>query len=258
MGNLNKSNKIQVAKAAFLITIPILMAFLFIGIAYGMMMESKGYNVFWSVLSCFVIYSGSGQFLVADLMTTGVQLINVITLSFFISVRHMAYGLSMIVPFEKISKVKRFYMIYALGDEAFSYYCSNRFPTNVNKEECMFFVGLFIQLYWIFGTAVGGLFGSLIKFNTTGIDFVLTTLIVTIFLDQWLSTSEHIPAATGILVSIVCLFIFGNVNFVLPSIVVIICILLYFRKRLTIEVSDAELRELEESKKEECNNASGC
>ena len=223
------------AKAAFLMTIPILVGFLFIGIAYGLLLASKGYNALWAILNCVVIFSGSGQFLVAELLAPGVSLLNVVVLSFFISVRHIAYGLSMLVPFAEISRGKRWFMIYTLGDEAFSYHCSNQFPPDVDKKLCMFFTALFIQLYWIVGAGIGGLCGSVIHINTEGIDFVMTALFVVIFLDQWKGAKSHIPAVTGVLVSIICLLIFGKNSFILPAMAVIMAVLMLCRKKLTFE-----------------------
>lgn len=224
-------------QAAVMMTIPMMVGFLLIGMAYGLLMASKGYGPLWSIFNCVVIFSGSGQFLVADLLAPGVNLLNVVVLSFFISIRHVAYGLSMLEPFRKISRGKRWYMIFVLGDEAFSYYCSNQFPPEVDKKQCMFYIGLLLQVYWIIGAALGGVCGNAIQINTEGVDFVMTALFITIFLDQWQASQTHIPALVGIGASIICLLIFGSASFVLPSMVAIMVLLLFMRKRLGKEMN---------------------
>lgn len=233
-----KSCRKKAAKAAVMMTIPMMVGFLLIGIAYGLMMASKGYGPLWSILNCVVIFSGAGQFLVADLLVPGVSLINVVVLSFFISVRHVAYGLSMLAPFREISRGKRWYMIFVLGDEAFSYYCSNQFPPDVDKKQCMFYIALLLQIYWIVGAGLGGLCGNAIQINTEGVDFVMTALFVTIFLDQWKASRSHTPAVAGVLISVVCLAVFGSDSFVLPAMVAIMVVLLACRKRLGKEMDE--------------------
>ena len=78
------------------------------------------------------------------------------------------------------------------------------------------------------GCTLGAVVGSLVKFNTEGIDFVLTALFVTVFVEQWLGTKKHSPALIGVFSSVLCLVIFGADNFLIPSMLLIallLCIL---------------------------------
>ena len=50
----------------------------------------------------------------------------------------------------------------------------------------MFSVTLLNHFYWFSGATLGGIFGSLIHFNTEGLEFVMTAMFVVIFLEQWL------------------------------------------------------------------------
>lgn len=241
MAEVWESNK-KAMKAAFVLSIPVLIGYVFIGLAFGMMLASRGYNFFWAMLTCIVIYSGSSQFLVADLLAPGVKLINVAVLSFFISVRHVVYGLSMLKPFQQYHGLKKLYMIYSLSDETFSLHCAKDFPEDVDKGQCMFFISLFNQLYWVIGSGLGGICGDMLHINTEGIDFVMTALFLVIFIDQWREAKTHFPAITGVACSILCVVIFGPSNFILPAMILIVLLLTLARKRIEPVLAKGEER----------------
>lgn len=131
----------------------------------------------------------------------------------------------------KDAGIRKTYMIFALTDETYSLVCD----TNQDTNYC-FFVSLLNQFYWILGTVIGSVMGSKISFNTKGIDFALTALFLTVFIEQWIKNKNHFPAVTGVFISIICLIIFGQSNFLIPSMFIIATILLLnMRKEQTLD-----------------------
>jgi len=112
-----------------------------------------------------------------------------------------------------------------LTDETFSLLCSVEVPKEVDKNWFYLFIALLNQSYWITGSAIGGVIGSLFTFNTKGIDFVMTALFIVIFLNQWESNPNHRPALIGICAAIICLLIFGPQNFIIPAMITILLVL---------------------------------
>ena len=102
----------------------------------------------------------------------------------------------------------------------------------------MFFVTLLNQIYWVTGSTIGGIVGSLLNFKADGISFVMTAMFVVIFLDQWLKERNHISSLIGIFVSVICLLGFGKDAFMLPTMAVIVLLLFLFRKKLDDSVPD--------------------
>lgn len=96
----------------------------------------------------------------------------------------------------------------------------------------MFFVILLNHFYWFSGATLGGIFGSLVHFNTKGLDFVMTAMFVVIFMDQWLKEKNHTSAILGGGLSLVCLIIFGADNFIIPAMVSIVAALTLMPKPL--------------------------
>lgn len=221
--------KTKAFKAAIPLTIPVLTGYLFIGMAFGILSTSNGYNIGWILLMSTTIFAGSMQFVAIDLLTSSFNIISVIFMTLMINARHLFYGLSMLDKFKDMGN-KKTYMIFALTDETFSLLCGVDAPEGVNKNWFYFFIAILNHSYWILGSVLGGVLGSVIKFNTQGIEFVMTALFVVIFLDQWDKNKNHVPALIGIVGSLICLIIFGPGNFILPSMLVIAVALALFKK----------------------------
>ncbi len=222
--------KIKALKAAFPYTIPIFTGFVFVGIAYGILMNSKGYGVGWSVLMSLIVYAGSSQYLGVTFLTSVFNPIYAFLMTLMLNARYLFYGISMFEKLQDVGKMK-YYLIYGLCDETFSIVCSTDLPEGVNHKWFMFFITVLNHFYWVFGTAIGGILGSVIPFNTKGLDFVLTALFVVIFVEQWKSQKDHKPAIIGVLSSIICIMILGRNNFIIPAMVVILSVLSMLRKK---------------------------
>lgn len=216
-------------KAAFPHTLPIFTGFILLGMGYGILMKDKGYGAFWSILASFIIFAGSAQYLAITFLTFSFNPIYAFFMTLMINARHLFYGISMLHKYKDTGKFKP-YLIFGLCDETFSIVCSTDAPEGVNQNLFFFFITLLNQSYWILGTLLGTIIGSVLSFNTKGLDFVLTALFVTIFVGQWKAQTNHIPAIAGVLCSVICLFIFGQDHFIIPSMMTIVALLSLFRK----------------------------
>lgn len=212
--------KMKALKAAFPPTIPVFTGFLFLGIAYGITMNDKGYGVLWTFLMSFMAFAGSSQYVSITFLTTTFNPLYAFLISLMVNIRHLFYGISMLEQYKDTGKLKP-YLIFGLCDETFSIICSANPPEDVDKKWFMFFVTLLNHFYWVLGSVTGGIIGSMISFNTKGLDFALTALFVVIFIDQWKSNKDHKPAIIGVLCSLICLLIFGQSNFIIPSMLAI-------------------------------------
>lgn len=226
-------------------SIPIMTGYLFIGLAFGILLNSQGFNFLWAAAMALFVYAGSAQFVIVTLMMIKTALPVAALMVFLVNSRHMFYGISFIQRFKSMGK-KYWYMIYTLTDETYSVLCQikddNRI-TSQEKNRGMFLVSMLNQIYWVTGCTVGALLGEFLPFSTAGIEFSMTALFVVIFVEQWITWKEkgtHIPAITGIVSAIICLLIFGPDKFILPSIIFTIGILLSFEKKIEFKEIDNE------------------
>ena len=218
-------------RAAFPATIPVMTGFLCLGIAYGVLMQSKGYGPGWSVLMSAIAFGGSMQFVAITLLTTAFDPIQAFLLSVMVNARHMFYGLSLLDKYKGLGKVRPF-LIYVLCDETFSLVSTLEPPEGVAGKDFYFWISLLDYLYWITGTALGGLAGNLITFDTTGLDFALTALFVVLFLEQWKKPENRPAGIIGILCAAVSLVVFQADNMVIPAMALVLAVLLGARRRL--------------------------
>lgn len=232
-------DKTNALKAAFPHTIPVLTGFMFLGIAYGILMNSKGYGFGWTVLMSLFAFAGSAQYIAVTFLTTVFNPVYALLMTLIINARHLFYGISMLDKYKNAGRLKP-YLIFGLCDETFSVLCSTEPPEGVNKNWFYFFVTLLDHLYWVTGSAIGGLLGSVISFNIKGLDFVLTALFVVIFVGQWRTRKNRLPAMVGVLCSVVCLLIFGQRHFIIPAMLAILASLTLFRKGLDAKISAAK------------------
>lgn len=223
--------RLRALKAAFPHTIPVLMGYVFMGMVFGILLRVKGYHFGWALFMSIVIYAGSMQYVAVTLLTPGISFLHVIIMTFMVNARHMFYGLSMIEKFKSMG-TKKPYMIFSLTDETYSLLCGAVPLPGVDKNWFYFFISLLNQIYWIIGCTLGGILGSLFTFETKGMDFAMTALFVVIFIEQWKGNKNHISALLGIIISIICLFMFGPDFFIIPAMVGIFFALTLLRKKL--------------------------
>ena len=127
---------------------------------------------------------------------------------------------------------KKFYLIFGMCDESFSINYTADIPEDVDRGWFMFSVTLLNHFYWFSGATLGGIFGSLIHFNTEGLEFVMTAMFVVIFLEQWLKEKDHRSGILGLILSAVCLAAFGADNFIIPAMLAILAVLTVMRPKM--------------------------
>ena len=223
--------KKRALKAAFPHTIPILTGFLFLGMTYGIYMRSLGFSFVYPMLMSLTIFAGSMEFVAGNLLLGSFNPFQALAMTLMINARHLFYGISMLDKY-KGTGVKKFYLIFGMCDESFSINCTAKIPEDVDKGWFMFFVNLLNQFYWFFGATLGGLFGSLIKFNTEGLDFVMTAMFVVIFMEQWFKDKNHTNSYIGLGISLISLIAFGADKFILPAMAGILIMLTILKKPL--------------------------
>ncbi|MBQ3504528.1 MAG: AzlC family ABC transporter permease [Oscillospiraceae bacterium] len=203
--------------------------YVFLGFGFGILLHRNGYGVLWSAAMSLFIYAGSMQYMTVSLLSGGAGLLTAALTTLVVNARHLFYGISMVDAYKGAGR-KKPYLIFALTDETYSLVSRTQPQDGLSRHGYCFLVSLFDQIYWVAGSVLGSVVGSLLPINYEGIEFVLTALFVTIFTEQWLSTKNHAPAITGLAVTALCLAIFGKDVFLIPSMAIIALLLTLMRK----------------------------
>ena len=223
---MSKKSRKATIKYAFKKSLPVFFGYLFLGSAFGIMLYDAGYNWIWAIFISILVYAGSGQFLLVSLISSAASIPTVAIMTLFINSRHMFYGLSLIDKF-KAGGWRYPFMIFSLTDETYSVNVSiQSVPDDVNEPKARFLLGEFDHFYWILGSVVGSLLGQSLPIDFTGIDFSMTALFTVIFVDLLIDTKNKICGAVGIFCAFICLMIFGADNFLLPTLILTVVLLI--------------------------------
>lgn len=227
----------KILKLSFPLTVPVLLGYISVGIAFGILVVKSGLSIWAALLMSTFLYAGAMQFVAIQLLLGPINLIQFAIMTLFVNIRHLFYGLSFIDLFKTFG-FKKHYMIFALTDETYSLLCVLALKESTCKENLFFAVCLLNQLYWFTGTLIGILLGRIITFNTDGIEFAMTALFLVIFIEQWLAFKTHGPALYGLGASFVAIIIFGPANMIFPSMVIILVLLIVSRKWIDTKEED--------------------
>lgn len=223
----------RIIRKAFVDTVPVMTGYIVLGFGFGIILKANGYGILMAFVMSLAIYAGSMQYVAIGLLTGGASLITAALTTLMVNARHLFYGISMLDKYRDTGKIKP-YLIFALTDETYSLVCND----NLNMDEkerkgYFFFVSLFNHIYWITGSVLGAVIGTLVSFNSEGIDFALTALFLTVFIEQWRTSKKHAPALIGVGVSALCLLIFGSESFLIPAMLVIAFLLCIYKEDKT-------------------------
>ena len=216
--------------AALRTSSPIMVTFLVLGTGYGILMQKHGFGPVWSLLSGIVIFSGTVQFVSVSMLSAGSPVMAGIT-ALMVAARHIFFSISMIGRYQREGR-RKWYLYYALCDETYAMLSRDDGPPHVNTGGYRLLVTLFDQASWVLGSFLGGWIGTALAFNSKGIDFAMTALFATVFIQQWIDSKCHIPAVLGLTATLACRVLFGRDLFLIPAMAIIIGVLTLMRRKI--------------------------
>ncbi len=223
--------KNKTVKLAFMKSLPVLAGYIVLGIGFGILLSKAGYGPLWAFAMSVLIYGGSMQYVGVDLISGGVSILMTAVTTIMVNARHLFYSISMLRVYKDSGKYKP-YLIFSLTDETYSLLCDGKTPEGAEPEKYRFLVSLFNHSYWIIGGVIGNILGSVLPFSSRGIEFSMTALFISAFVEQWITMKDHIPAISGIACTLISLLIFGPENFLIPAMLLITLTLSLLRGRL--------------------------
>lgn len=223
-------------REAVRLSFPVMVGYVFLGIAFGILCQKQGYSWMWAFLISFCVYAGSMQFVLLTFFHSGFSLIEAAIVTLSVNARQIFYGLSFLNDFQKMGK-KKWYMIFSLTDETYSLLCAVPERQEERGKRLMFLISLFDQMYWVIGSLIGATIGMLITFDTTGIDFAMTALFTVILVEQWLASDRRLSVVLAGVAAVVSITLFGFADFLLPALITLVVLLVIFHKRVEGEPS---------------------
>ena len=218
----------RTVKQAFYTSVPVMAGYVVLGMGFGILMRNAGYGVLWTAAMSIFIYAGSMQYVGVGLLTGGASILTTALTTFMVNARHLFYSISMVDTYRDAGPGKP-YLIFALTDETYSLLCDGTVPERCDPRLYRLLVSFFNHCYWVTGSVLGSLLGTVLPFPTTGIEFSMAALFIAAFTEQWLTTKDHVPAATGLACTLLCLLTFGPERFLIPAMLLITLVLTLVR-----------------------------
>lgn len=225
--------RLKTLRYAFIRTLPVLCGYLFLGIAFGLLLQEGGYDFRWALLISASVYAGSMQFVMLSFLGSGVSLLSVALMTLSVNCRHIFYGLSMLSSYNGMGRAFP-YMVFSLTDETYSLLISpEAIPPELDEKRTKLYISVLDQFYWVLGSVLGAALGQIIPFDMTGIDFAMTALFVVIFVEQWRSAKTHLPALVGGGCALISLLLLGADAFLMPALCASCALLLVLHQPIT-------------------------
>jgi 4-azaleucine resistance transporter AzlC len=199
-------------------TVPVFLGYIPLGMAFGFLLNGAGYHWIYAFLMSLFIYAGSGQFLAVALLAAGAGLTEFVIATLLLNLRHSFYGLSLLEKFSGVGKVKP-YLIFALTDETYALLTTTEVPPGGSKARFYFYIAALDHLYWITGSVLGAVLGSMLDLNLEGMAFVLTALFVVLTIEQYFNSSVRFPFVAAVGAGATSLILFSPDNMLLISII---------------------------------------
>ena len=220
---------LKIYKRAFVHTLPVMAGYIVLGLGFGILLRVAGFGALWALAMSVFLFAGSMQYVGVSLLASGAPLLTVAVTTLMVQARHLFYGISLIDRYRGAG-AKKLYLMHALTDETYSLVTSVHVPDFADEKSYSFAISLLNHLYWITGCMLGSLAGAFLPFSSEGVDFAMTALFVTIFVEQWVTEKEHRPALAGAGCTLLCLLVFGSESFLIPAMALILLSLVLLRR----------------------------
>jgi len=214
---------------AFRATIPVLLGYTAIGLAFGLLLYKTGLPLIFAPLMSIFIYAGSGQFIGIGLLAAGAGYIEIASVTLLINARHMVYGMSVREIFKAAGRAKP-YMIFSLTDETYGLLTTIKTPDDIDSSRFYFYIAVLNHFYWVTASILGFLIGKVLPISTEGLDFALTALFVVLLIEQWKNCKVKLPFFIAGSCAVLALFLLEKNNMLIVSILSAMGILLLLKK----------------------------
>ena len=221
-------------QSAFKDTLPVLMGYLAMGAAAGIVMAGTLPQLpatpLWGMFSSALSISGALQFIMVGWIKDSIPLTDVVLLTIFLNLRYAMYGFSLIDRFEGIPRWKKWYMIWTLTDETYALQCGDKRSAKEDSIDYCIKVAFLDHCYWIAGVTLGALAGKALPFDCKGIDFAMTALFLVILTDQVREKKNRLPAVTGFAAAVLARSFFAVDRMLIPAMILMTAVFLLGRK----------------------------
>ncbi|MGL1931630.1 MAG: AzlC family ABC transporter permease [Desulfotalea sp.] len=173
------------------IATPVVLGYLPIGFAYGVLAEKSGLSATNTILMSIIVFAGSAQFIAVGLFASGTSPAAVILTTFIVNLRHTLMAVSLAPYLSRWNKYWQAFFAYELTDETFALHSARLKEMNNTCLETLS-VNMTAQFSWVIGTVLGVFAADLISdIKPFGLDYALSAMFIGLLVGQcigWIKT----------------------------------------------------------------------
>ena len=164
--------------------IPIVLGYIPVGFAYGVLAQKAGISAFNTILMSVIVYAGSAQLIAVSLIASGIAPVSIILTTFIVNLRHMLMSAALSPHLQRWRKPELAGFAYELTDESFALHTTRLSDVSIPKAET-FAVNVTAQVSWVLGTGLGIVGGKMItEIEPLALDYALPAMFIALLVMQ--------------------------------------------------------------------------
>lgn len=186
--------------SAFRQALPIVLGYVPVGFAYGVLAQKSGLSGVNTVLMSVLVFAGSAQLIAVGLFAALASPLTIVATTFIVNLRHLLMSASLAPYLSSWSKTRLTLFAYQLTDETFALH-AGRFAKGNTLPAETFGINVIAQSAWVGGTVLGLAASTLITdIRPIGLDYALPAMFIALLLGQIKSRLHvFVAVATGVL-----------------------------------------------------------
>jgi 4-azaleucine resistance transporter AzlC len=206
---INKNEKRE-ALVGLIRAVPIILGYLPIGIAFGVLASTAGLSVYSAAAMSIFVFAGSAQLISVGLIGAGTSIFAITITVFLVNLRHLLMSASLAPYLKKLKTWQQVLFSYELTDESFAVHSAYFRKFGTPSFTQLFALNLAAQLAWVSGTVIGAWVGGQLAFDTEayGIDFALPAMFIALLVMQ-IEKKKHLYIALLAAALGLCFFLLG-------------------------------------------------
>ncbi len=170
--------------SAFRQAAPIVMGYVPVGAAFGVLAHKTGLSLLNTVLMSTIVFAGSAQLIAVAMFAAGVPPLSIIATTFVVNLRHLLMTAALSQDLRSWKKWQMALFAYEITDESFALH-STRFAGGDKNRPQSFMINGIAHITWILASWLGFLTGSAIPdVKPLGLDYALSAMFIALLAMQ--------------------------------------------------------------------------
>ena len=214
-------------KTAIKDTLPTVFGYIGIGLAFGIIASSAGFNPLVVGAMSLFIYAGGAQFITVSMLSSGFPILSIVLATFLINSRMILMSMATAPVFKRYSVFKNIIIGTFLTDESFALGMNKQNYTNGRLTYEWFNAANLVSYFtWVASSVLGALLGGVVKDpKSLGLDFALVAMFIGLLYLQVISDFTIKKKVQFLVIIVVFFLVYFGMIFI-PSNVLIIVVTL--------------------------------